>query len=42
VLACGERTIRFRPPLTVTEDELRVGLRAMDGVLEQLTAAAGR
>jgi len=42
VLACGERTIRFRPALTVTEDELQFGVRAMDGVLGQLTAAAGR
>ena len=41
VLGCGERTIRFRPALNVTEDELQVGVRALDAALEQL-AAAGR
>ncbi len=40
VLACGERTIRFRPALNVTTDELRVGMRALDTVLDQLSAAA--
>jgi L-lysine 6-transaminase len=40
VLACGERTIRFRPALNVTADELRVGVRAFDTVLDQLSAAA--
>ncbi|HSR23382.1 MAG TPA: aminotransferase class III-fold pyridoxal phosphate-dependent enzyme, partial [Candidatus Eisenbacteria bacterium] len=36
VLACGERTIRFRPALNVTTDELKAGVRALDGVLGQL------
>jgi L-lysine 6-transaminase len=40
VLACGERTIRFRPALNVTTDELQVGVRALDDVLGRLTAAA--
>ncbi len=40
VLACGERTIRFRPALNVTTDELKAGVRALDGVLGQLAAAA--
>ena len=40
VLGCGERTIRFRPALNVTEDELQVGVRALDTVLEGLAAAA--
>jgi len=40
VLACGTRTIRFRPALNVTEDELRAGLSAFDIVLDQLSAAA--
>jgi len=40
VLACGERTIRFRPALNVTTDELRAGAGALDTVLAQLSAAA--
>ena len=33
VLPCGGRSIRFRPPLQITEDELEVGLKALDRVL---------
>ena len=40
VLPCGERTVRFRPALNVTTDELKVGLRALDDVLGRLAAAA--
>jgi L-lysine 6-transaminase len=40
VLPCGERTIRFRPALNVTTDELKVGIRALDDVLGRLAAAA--
>jgi L-lysine 6-transaminase len=40
VLASGERTIRFRPALNVSTEELRVGLRALDTVLGQLSTAA--
>jgi len=39
VLPCGERTIRFRPALNVTTDELKVGVRALDDVLGRLAAA---
>jgi L-lysine 6-transaminase len=37
LLPCGERTIRFRPALNVTTDELNVGVRALDDVLGRLT-----
>jgi L-lysine 6-transaminase len=40
VLPCGERTIRFRPALNITADELKVGVRALDDVLGRLAAAA--
>ena len=40
VLPCGERTIRFRPALNITTDELKVGVRALDDVLGRLSAAA--
>jgi L-lysine 6-transaminase len=39
-LACGERTVRFRPALNVTTDELGVGARALDTVLDELSAVA--
>jgi L-lysine 6-transaminase len=39
VLACGERTMRFRPSLNVTTDELNLGVRALDDVLGRLAAA---
>ncbi|MFJ9105495.1 L-lysine 6-transaminase [Streptomyces sp. NPDC102405] len=32
-LPCGERSMRFRPPLTVTEDEIDAGLQALDRCL---------
>lgn len=35
-LPCGERSVRFRPALTVTQDELGVALRALDRVLAGL------
>ncbi len=37
VLPCGERTIRFRPTLDVTEPELGFGLAALDRVLASLS-----
>jgi L-lysine 6-transaminase len=40
VLPCGERTIRFRPALNITTDELKVGVQALDDVLGQLAAAS--
>ena len=33
LLPCGERTVRFRPTLNVTEAELGFGLAALDRVL---------
>jgi L-lysine 6-transaminase len=40
LLPCGERTIRFRPALNVTIDELKVGVQALDNVLGRLAATA--
>jgi L-lysine 6-transaminase len=37
-LSCGGRSIRFRPALSVTEDELAVGVAALDRVLHRLAA----
>jgi L-lysine 6-transaminase len=37
VLPCGERTVRFRPALDVTEQELGFGLAALDRVLASLS-----
>ncbi|HWB67079.1 MAG TPA: L-lysine 6-transaminase [Mycobacteriales bacterium] len=39
VLPCGERSIRLRPALTVTEDELSIGLGALEQVLDDVAAA---
>ena len=33
VLGCGTRSLRFRPALTVTEQELAAGVAALDRVL---------
>jgi L-lysine 6-transaminase len=35
VLGCGPRSIRFRPPLNVTEAELTFGLDALDHVMSE-------
>jgi L-lysine 6-transaminase len=40
VLPCGEQTIRFRPALDVTEQELTFGLAALDRVLASLRSLA--
>lgn len=37
VLGCGERSIRFRPPLTITADELHDGIARLERVLTALT-----
>ncbi|MFP4148574.1 MAG: L-lysine 6-transaminase [Nitriliruptoraceae bacterium] len=37
VLGCGTRTIRFRPPLTITVEELRDGVARLERVLVALT-----
>jgi L-lysine 6-transaminase len=42
VLPCGPRSIRFRPALTVTEDELQVGVKALGRCLDRFPLAAGR
>lgn len=36
-LPCGERTVRFRPALSITRDELTFALRALDRVLAGLS-----
>ena len=33
ILGCGEKSIRFRPPLNVTEDEIDEGLNVIRKVL---------
>jgi len=38
LLGCGTNSVRFRPTLTVTEDELDEGVAALDRVLTSLTA----
>ncbi len=35
-LGCAERTIRFRPTLTITADEVRMGLEVINAVLTEL------
>ncbi|MFF4504251.1 L-lysine 6-transaminase [Streptomyces sp. NPDC001401] len=35
-LPCGERSVRFRPALSITRDELGIALRALDRVLAGL------
>jgi L-lysine 6-transaminase len=39
LLGCGTRSIRFRPALTVTPDELVAGVAALDRVLGRLAAS---
>jgi L-lysine 6-transaminase len=36
VLPCGPRSIRFRPALTITTEELSVGLKGLDRGLSRL------
>ncbi|GGI04777.1 hypothetical protein GCM10011354_10790 [Egicoccus halophilus] len=36
LLGCGSRTLRFRPTLTVTEDDLEQAVGALDRVLTSL------
>jgi L-lysine 6-transaminase len=38
VLSCGARSVRFRPALSVSEDELRTGVAALDRVIAGLAA----
>lgn len=39
LLGCGDRSIRFRPALTISENELSAGVAAVDRVLTRLAAA---
>src|SRR5581483_9414151 len=39
VLACGERSVRFRPALSVAENEVRSGVAALDHVLANIAAS---
>ncbi|MCW2668878.1 MAG: L-lysine 6-transaminase [Frankiales bacterium] len=39
LLGCGTRSIRFRPALTVSEDDLAAGVAALHRVLERLPSA---
>jgi L-lysine 6-transaminase len=39
-LGCGHRSVRFRPALSVTEDEIRIGLAALDRAIAGLTPAS--
>jgi L-lysine 6-transaminase len=42
LLPSGPRSIRFRPALTISEDELAVGIKAIGGRLDRLTAEQAR
>jgi L-lysine 6-transaminase len=33
ILGCGEKSIRFRPPLNITDEELDEGLHVVEKVL---------
>jgi L-lysine 6-transaminase len=41
VLGCGDRSIRFRSPLTITEDEIDRGVACLRRALETVTAEHG-
>ncbi|HLT28637.1 MAG TPA: acetyl ornithine aminotransferase family protein [Myxococcaceae bacterium] len=41
LLSCGVSTIRFAPPLVLTEDEANVGLDVLEGCIETLDAKYG-
>lgn len=34
ILGCGRKSIRFRPPLNITDDELEEGLQVIEKVLK--------
>jgi L-lysine 6-transaminase len=36
LLPCGPRSIRFRPALTISTDELSTGLKGLDRALSRL------
>ncbi len=37
LIGCGDRSIRFRPPLTITQDELTEGLGTIKNALKELS-----
>ncbi len=39
LLSCGKSTIRFAPPLIITEAEIKVGLEILDQCLTELGSA---
>ncbi|MBI5366707.1 MAG: acetyl ornithine aminotransferase family protein [Planctomycetes bacterium] len=39
IIGCGENTIRFCPPLILTESDVAVGMAILDEALEEVTAA---
>jgi len=38
ILGCGEKTIRFRPPLNITDEELEEGLQVVEKVLKLMSS----
>jgi len=38
ILGCGEKSIRFRPPLNITDDELEEGLQIIEKVLKLMSS----
>jgi 4-aminobutyrate aminotransferase len=36
LLSCGKSTIRFAPPLIITEEEVKIGLEILDQCLTEL------
>jgi len=38
ILGCGEKSIRFRPPLNITNDELEEGLQVIEKVLKLISS----
>jgi 4-aminobutyrate aminotransferase len=41
LLSCGKSTIRFAPPLVITEEEVAVGLQTLEGCLDELDPKHG-
>jgi L-lysine 6-transaminase len=39
LLGCGTRSVRFRPALTVSVEDLSAGVAALDRVLTRLTTS---
>jgi len=38
ILGCGEKTVRFRPPLNITDEELEEGLQVVEKVLKLMSS----